>query len=166
MTAASDPALVHPRESWWSRRLVQPLRRQLTQGVSPEALALTFGVGTACAVFPFLGFTSLLNLGTGAALRLNQPLLQLLNQVLGPAQLALILVYVRAGEWLWRSEDGAFTIGEMLRTFRERSLVEFLERFGWAGVHAFSAWAITSPLLVAMVYFALRPIFRRWQAKR
>jgi hypothetical protein len=29
-------------------------------------------------------------------------------------------------------------------------------------VHAFTAWALTAPLLLAAIYLPLRPIFRRW----
>ncbi|MES2692189.1 MAG: DUF2062 domain-containing protein [Verrucomicrobiota bacterium] len=146
-----------------SGRLLAPLRAQLTQGVTPDKLALTISVGTVCALFPFLGFTALLNLLVGLVLRLNQPILQTLNQLLGPLQLLLILVYVRAGELLWHaSTESRFTLTDMIRVFQESSVRDFLTRFGWAGIHAFSAWLVTAPLLVAVIYFATRPIFRRW----
>ena len=134
---------------------------QLTQGVTPDKLAATLAVGTACSLFPFLGFTSLLNLAVGVRLRMNQPILQTLNQLLGAVQLVLIIGYVRAGEWLWRAGEDRFTVADVLRVFREASLGDFLHRFGWAGVHAFSAWALTTPLLITAVYFAFRPVMRR-----
>lgn len=151
--------------SFWQRRVRGPLIALFTQGITPDKVALTLGVGGVCSLFPFLGFTSLLNLGAGFWLRLNQPLLQTLNQVLGPIQLVMILVYVRLGEWLWRAQDDRFTIGDMLHTFREASLSGFLQRFGWAGVHAFTAWALTSPLLLAAVYYLTRPALRRLASK-
>lgn len=157
----TPPPDARPR---WPRRLADPLRRQLTQGVSPDQLAFTLGIGTACSVFPFLGFTSLLNLAVGVALRLNQPVLQGLNQLLGPFQILLILVYVRAGEWVWRAQEDGFTVGEMIRTFRDGSLGDFLQRFGWAGIHALTAWALTAPVLVLGLTWALRPVFRRMAA--
>jgi uncharacterized protein (DUF2062 family) len=153
------------RESFWRRRITGPVRRQLTLGVTPDRLAVTFAVGAVCSLFPFLGFTSLLNLGAGLALRLNQPVLQTLNQLLGPVQLALILVYVRAGESLWGASGDPFTIGEMLSAFRDLTMAEFLTRFGWAGIHAFTAWLITAPLLAAAVYLPSRPILRRAAAR-
>jgi hypothetical protein len=39
--------------------------------------------------------------------------------------------------------------------------MEFLQTFGWAGIHAFTAWALTAPLLFALVYFPLRPVIQR-----
>ena len=56
---------------------------------------------------------------------MNQPILQALNQLLGPVQLALILVYVRGGELIWGAGPSQFTLAEMLRIFREASLGEF-----------------------------------------
>lgn len=136
-----------------------------TQGITPGKVAVTLAVGTACSLFPFVGFTSLLNLGVGLWLRMNQPILQTLNQLLGPLQLVMIIVYVRVGEWLWQAQGDRFTITEMVRTFREAGLGDFLQRFGWAGIHAFSAWALTSPLLIAAIYYALRPGLHRLASK-
>ncbi len=156
---------MNPTGSFWQRRVRVPLIALFTQGITPDRIALTLGVGSVCSLFPFLGFTSLLNLGVGLWLRLNQPLLQALNQILGPVQLVLILVYVRVGEWLWQTEGERFTLGEMLRFFREASLGGFLQRFGWAGIHAFTAWAVTNPLLLAVVYYLTRPALRRLASK-
>ena len=146
---------------FWRRRILGPIRGQLTQGVAPDTIALTLGVGSACSLFPFFGFTTLLNLGAGFALRMNQPILQTLNQVLGPVQLLLILAYVRTGEVIWRATDDRFTIAEVLQAFRDKSISDFLQRFGWAGVHALTAWLLTSPLVIAAIYFATRPALRR-----
>lgn len=158
MNPAAVTAPGEVRRGFWSRRLVDPLVAQLTQGVTPDKLAATLAVGTVCSLLPFLGFTSLLNLAVGLRLRMNQPILQTLNQLLGPLQLVLIVGYVRLGEWLWRAGENQFTVAEVLRVFREASLGEFLQRFGWAGVHAFTAWALTAPLLIAVVYYATRPV--------
>ncbi len=155
-----------PTRGFWRRRLVDPIVGLMTQGVTPERVAATLAVGTACSLFPFLGFTSLLNLGVGLRLRMNQPILQTLNQLLGPIHLVMILVYVRIGEWIWRAEDARFQVGEMITTFRDASFGEFLGRFGWAGMHAFTAWLVTTPLLMACIYFPLRPVMLRLAASR
>ncbi len=161
MNPAAVTAPGEVRRGFWSRRVVDPLVAQLTQGVTPDKLAATLAVGTVCSLLPFLGFTSLLNLAVGLRLRMNQPILQTLNQLLGPLQLILIVGYVRLGESLWRAGENQFTVAEVLRVFREASLGEFLQSFGWAGVHAFTAWALTAPLLIAVVYYATRPVMRK-----
>ncbi|MEZ6016174.1 MAG: DUF2062 domain-containing protein [Planctomycetota bacterium] len=175
--AALDSAVagaIEPRPTW-RKRLLAPLAAQLTQGVSAEKLSATVAVGAGCSMFPFLGTTSLLNLGVGLALRMNQPVLQTLNQLLGPVHLAMILVYVRTGEWLVERFGGGvggarFSVGEMLSAFRDLSFADFLAQFGRAGLHALLAWAVTLPLLVGAVYLVARPLIfafaRRSRAPR
>jgi len=154
-----------PRPSFWQRRLIAPLRAQLTQGVSPDKLALTLAVGTACSLLPFLGFTTLLNLGVGLWLRLNQPILQTVNYLLSAVQLALILVYVRAGEIIWRAPHVPLSIAQLTAAFRADP-GGFFGRFAWTGVYAATAWLISVPLIIALLYFSLRPAMRRFAALR
>ena len=158
---ASAENLDTPKRGFWQRRIVDPIKQQLIQGVTPQRVTFTLGIGTVCSLFPFLGLTSLLNLGVGIALRLNQPILQVFNQLLGPIQLVLILVYVRMGELIWGATEHQFSITEMVTSVAELSLVEFLQTFGWAGIHALTAWILTAPLLFALVYFPLRPVIIR-----
>jgi len=153
-----------PPRSFWQRRVRVPLIALFTQGITPDKIALTFAVGAACSMFPFLGTTSLLNLLVGLRLKLNHPLLQTLNQVLGPVHLVMIVIYVRLGEWLWQMDDH-FTLAEMLRVFRDATFGEFLQRFGWAGIHALTAWVLTTPALIAAVYYLSRPALRRLASK-
>jgi uncharacterized protein (DUF2062 family) len=160
-TADSTSTADTPKPGFWQRRLVEPIKNQLTQGVTPQKISATLGVGTVCGLFPFLGFTSLLNLGVGIVARLNQPILQVLNQLLGPLQLLMILVYVKGGEFIWGATGEPFSVTEMITSFAELSLIDFLTKFGWAGVHAFTAWILTAPLLFAIVYFPLRPVIER-----
>jgi uncharacterized protein (DUF2062 family) len=137
---------------FWSRRMVAPLRAQLTQGVTPDRIAFTLAVGTACSLLPFLGFTTLLNLGVGLWLRLNQPILQTLNQLLGGVQLVLILVYVRVGEAIWHAPAMPLSVSGLVAAFRADPAA-FLQRFGWTGIHAATAWALSAPLIVAAIIF-------------
>ncbi len=153
---------MHPDRppSFWQRRFIGPIRALLTHGVTPDRIALTLAVGTACSLLPFLGFTSLLNLGVGLWLRLNQPILQTLNQLLGPLQLVLILVYVRIGEKIWGAAPMPISVPTLVRSFRDDPGA-FLQRFGWTGIHAATAWLISVPVIVAGLYYALRPLMRK-----
>jgi len=150
-----------PRRSFWKRRIGDPVRTLLTQGVTPDKLAATFGVGTAVSLFPFLGFTTTFNIGVGLWFRMNQPLLQVINYLLTPVHLVMILVYVHTGEWIWGATEDRFSVGDLITTLRDNSLREFIHRFGWAGVHAFTAWALSVPFIVGGLYYSLRPVMRR-----
>lgn len=160
----TPPSTAAPRPSFWQRRLLGPLRAQLTQGVTPDCLALTVAVGTACSLLPFFGFTTLLNLVVGLRLRLNQPILQTVNYLLTPVQLSLILVYVRVGEFIWRAPPVPLSIPTLVAAFRADPWL-FLENFGLTGVHAATAWLLSVPLILAALYYPLRPALRRFAKK-
>jgi uncharacterized protein (DUF2062 family) len=147
---------------FWQRRVRAPLLALLTQGATPEKLASGIGWAVLCSLFPFLGTTTALNTAVAAWRRLNQPLLHAINIALGPVHLVMILVYVRLGETLWGATGEArFSITEMLQAFADLSLGEFFQRFGLAGVHAFTAWALTAPLLYWASYYTALPALRR-----
>jgi len=149
-----------PPRTFWQRRISDPIVQLLTQGVTPDKMALTLAVGTGLSMFPFLGFTSLLNLGVGLWLRLNQPILQTLNQLLGPVHLVMILIYVRIGETLWSAKRMPFSVTALIDSLEHEPFRVFLQRFGWAGIHAFTAWVITLPLIILPLLFILRPLLR------
>ncbi len=151
--------------SFWQRRVAGPVMALLTQGVTPDRIALTLAVGTACSLLPFLGFTALTNLGVGLWLRLNQPILQTLNQILGPVQIALILVYVRIGEKIWGAPEMPLSIGQLVTSFKDDP-GGFFVRFGWTGVHAATAWVISVPVILAVVYYPLRLLMRKIAKKK
>jgi uncharacterized protein (DUF2062 family) len=157
MTPTESP----PSRSFWQRRLGDPLLGLLKQGVSPDQLAATLAAGTAASLCPFFGTTTGLNVAVGWRFRMNQPLLQALNYLLTPVQLVMILVYVRSGEWLWDAPPMPFNLNDVLTTFRAAPLSEFFQRFGWAGVHAGTAWLLSVPVIVAGLYYPLRPLMRQ-----
>jgi len=154
-----------PRPGFWQRRIVQPVVAQLTQGITPDRIALTLGVGLACGVFPFLGFTTALCFVVAAALRLNQPLIHVVNQLLWPVQLALIPVYVRLGAALFGPAPLPFDPHEVAHVF-VASQREFWSRFGLMGLQALAAWLLSLPLLVGGVWLVARPILRRLASAR
>ncbi len=140
--------------------MVAQILSLLTHGVTPDKVAATLAVGTVCSLFPFLGFTTMLNLGVGLWLRMNQPIMQALNYALTPVHLVMIVVYVRVGERIWGATDERFSVTELMTTFKDASFADFIARFGWAGVHAFTAWIVTAPVIIACLYYPLRPALR------
>lgn len=148
------------------RRLLQPMLSFLAQGAAPALLSRTIAVGVVCAIFPFLGTTTALTFLAGLFLGMNQPILQTLNQLLGPVQLLFIPVFVRAGEWLWRADGESFSTTAMMRVWQEGTFGEFLAQFGQAGMHAFTAWAAAAPLIFITVHSSLRPMVEAFAARR
>ena len=148
------------RESFWKRRVVTPLVAQLKQGVTPEKLALTVALGLVLGIFPILGATTLLCGAAAIALRLNQPVIQLVNYFAYPVQLALIIPIYQAGEKLFGNAPIPLSIPLIFERFRA-DFGQFLRDFGMIAVQGIVVWCILAPVLVAALYVTTRPLLRR-----
>ncbi len=143
--------------SWWQRRVVAPIVAQLKQGVAPAKLALALAVAGVIAVNPFLGTTTLGCVAAGVLLGLNQPVMQIANLLAAPLQLALIVPWVRAGEWLYGAAPVPVNPSLIVREFSAGPR-QFLVRFGATGLHAATAWMIAAVPLGVVLYFVLRRV--------
>ena len=154
-TAGSDPK---PR--FWKRRVIAPIRTQLTQGVSPEALSWAIAWGFLTGLFPIMGTTTFVGIITAFFLRLNQPALHAIRMVMYPLQLALILFFVRIGEWILQAEPVAFSIPKMFELFAQ-SPAQFFSEFGMTCLHAILAWTLLAPPAAVIISLATRPFLRQ-----
>lgn len=77
------------------------MTRWLSQGVSPQRLAITLALGFAIGCLPVVGIPTLLCAGLALMLRLNLPAMQVANYAAMPFQLALIFPFVRLGGWIY-----------------------------------------------------------------
>jgi uncharacterized protein (DUF2062 family) len=143
------------RRRFWHRWLIDPIRQQLTQGVSPEKIALTLALGSALALFPILGTTTLLCLAAGIALSLNQPILQAINALCGFIWIPLLVAFVRLGDVLTRNPSSDVNFPQMAVLFRHHPW-EFFQRFGVTALHGIIGWCVAAPLWIPLVYFAAR----------
>ncbi|MBS0631655.1 MAG: DUF2062 domain-containing protein [Verrucomicrobia bacterium] len=161
----SEITPAEPRRTFWQRRVRDPIVAQLTQGITPEKIALTVAIGSACALFPLLGFTTLLCFLVALALRLNQPITQLINQALWPLHVPAILLCVRVGEAMFGVPHQLHFVREMHQVWNQpgslwERLSTFFTHFGPTAWHAVVAWAVIAPLYIIAVYLILSPIVR------
>lgn len=148
-----------PPASFWKRRVVTPIVGQLRQGITPEKIALTIALGGVLSIFPILGATTILCALAGFTLKLNQPIIQLINYLAYPAQLALLIPLYRAGEMLFGKPPVPLSISFLLESFRTDP-ARFLREFGMIGLQGIAVWMLLAPLLVTVLYFTLRPPLR------
>jgi uncharacterized protein (DUF2062 family) len=142
------------------RRTVDIVVTQLHQGVTADKIALTLAIGLILGLFPIFGTTSALCVLAALWLKLNQPIIQLVNWFAAPLQLPGIYLFARIGERLTRSPPVPFSITGLLQQFRA-SPWQFLQHFGSTGLRAVLAWLLIAPLIALLVYLALRPPLRR-----
>lgn len=153
-------------------RLAAPFRRvgallleQLRQGITPEKLALTLALGVVLGLFPILGSTTILCGLAAVWLRLNHPLIQLLNYLCAPLQLLMLLPFYRAGEWLG-APHLALSIPELVQRFQNEGLLRFVGEFGVIALGGIGAWLLSAPAAAALLYLATLPLLRHLRRDR
>lgn len=153
----SEEGIVTP---WWKRRILSPILEQLRQGITPEKIALTLALGFTLGIFPILGATTALCALAALWLRLNQPVIQLVNYLAYPVQIALLIPYYRAGETLFQQPPvPIFSVTELLQRF-QAGPGQFLLDYGMVGLYGVVVWALTAPLIAAAIYAVVRPLLR------
>lgn len=143
--------------SWWQRRVVAPIVAQLKQGITPRKVALTLALGGVLGIFPILGATTLLCAIAGIWLRLNQPIIQLVNYLVYPVQIALLIPFYRAGERLFGAEPVPIAdVAGLVARFGEGPW-QFVLDYGLVGLYGIAVWLLVAPVLAALAYVLLKP---------
>ena len=138
---------------------------QLKQGITPDRIALTLALGGLIGVFPLLGASTALCAIAGIWLRLNQPLIQLVNYLMYPAQILLLLPFYRAGETLFGQPHlPIFSVVELVDRFRAGPL-QFVVDYGMVAVYGIVVWCLVAPLVGAAAYYSLRPVIHRLSSR-
>jgi uncharacterized protein (DUF2062 family) len=147
------------RQPFWRKWLIDPLILQLTQGVSPEKIALTLAVGSATALFPILGTTTLLCIAAGIVLKLNQPIIQSINIVCVFIWVPLLVAFVHLGEVLTHTPSSSLNVPVMMSEFRHHP-EEFFRQFGVTAWHGVLGWTVVAPVWIPLIYFLARSPLR------
>jgi uncharacterized protein (DUF2062 family) len=140
-------------------RIASTIVAQLTQGLSPEKLALTVAVGLCIAINPVIGTTTIGCFLAAYALGLNLPVIQLVNFSSYALQLLLIFPFIRLGEWIFGARAERRSFAE-LAALTKAHPIDSIAMLGATILHAVVAWVLVAPLVVAAVYFGIRPPLR------
>ena len=133
------------------RRIIRPIIARLKQGVTPEKIALSLALGIVLGVFPVLGATTLLCALAALLFKLNLPAIQIVNYMVYPLQLAFLIPFYKAGEWLFNAEPLPISLQEILAMIETDVWGAIL--FLWdTTVHAIVAWLLMSSIMTPMLY--------------
>ena len=146
----------------FERRVRDPLVLQLTQGITPEKIALTLAFGFSLGMFPVFGFTTLFCFCAAYVLKLNQPMIQLLNQALWPVHLPVFFACWKIGETMFHvAPDERIKLGPRViyNAFRS-DLMQAFHDYGEGLFHTIIVWAILVPPTIVVVYYVSLPIIR------
>jgi uncharacterized protein (DUF2062 family) len=142
------------------RSLREKLRELLLGGVTPEKLALSLAVGLVLGVFPALGWTTLLCTAAAWVLRLNLPAIQLVNWLTAPLQLALLIPFIRCGEWMFGAPSSSLSV-ETIVSLIEADVMQAIAVLWWVTMRAIVAWMLVGAAVGALLYAALVAPLRR-----
>jgi len=150
---------IDKRDPWWKRWFINPVLKQLTQGISADKLAWTIAVGCALGIFPIMGTTSLVCFAAAAYWKLNQPVIQVVCHTLWAAHLALILPFIKLGQRIHRDGPITESITTLLKEFFA-SPWQFAQDYWLAAWHGVVAWFLVAIPLVFIVRAIALPLLK------
>jgi len=148
------------KRGFFHRRVVAPIVALLTQGITPEKIALSLAFGIVLGIFPVLGSTTVLCAVVALIFQLNLPAIQLLNYLIYPLQLFLLVPFIRMGEKLFRASPLQLSLTQILTMVRA-DLPHAISTLWRAEVHAVSAWLVIGLPAMLLIYFLLSRALRR-----
>jgi len=146
--------------SWFGRRVAGPILGVLKQGITPGRLAASLAIGAVVSVFPIIGTTTALCMAIALAFRLNVVAIQAANYAAFPAQVLLLIPFMRLGERLLGAPRLPLAAGAIVAEF-ERGLGPALGTLSSAPWHATVGWAAAAVPAAVVLYFVLLPVTRR-----
>lgn len=145
------------------RKALDSITALLKQGTSPERIARAVALAVVVGVFPVLGSTTLLCAGAAAWLRLNLPLMQLVNWVIYPVQLILLIPLMSVGSRFF-GLGPLPSLAELMKLVASSPLAAI--RLFWpASLSAIGAWMVLAPFVAFLIYFAVLLPLRRFSPR-
>ncbi len=145
---------------FFHRRVVAPIVVLLTQGITPEKIALSLAFGIVLGIFPVLGSTTVLCAAAALIFELNLPAIQLVNWLIYPLQLVFFVPFIRMGERLFRAAPLQVSLTQIL-TMIHADLLHAVSRLWLAEVHAIVAWLLTGLPAFLILYMLLSGALRQ-----
>ena len=140
------------------KKITTPIFDQLKQGVTPKKMAQSIAFGAVLGTMPILGVTTSLCVLAAFIFKLNHVAIQTVNYVAYPIQIALIIPYIRMGEWIFKQPPAALNIITIAKEFQEHFGQAF-SKYIFLGLMGFSAWLIFAPIVFTIIYTTFNYLF-------
>ena len=145
------------RDTFWRRKVVEPMLGFLRQGLTPQKLSFTIALGITLGVTPVLGSTMLLCTLAAIALRLNLAAIQVVNWLVYPLQLALLIPFYCVGGWIFRSPPSQLSVARILELVRTNAMHAIVTLWT-VTLHALVAWLLLGSITTGLLYLLLVPV--------
>lgn len=151
--------ILHIINSFFNRRLVQPVLNLLKQGMTPTKLSATVALGAIIGIMPALGLTTILATALAARFRLNIAATVLVSYLVQPFQLLLAIPFIKLGILIFGLNELKLTFDEMQALFKA-DWVAALDQLWKANLAGVAAWSIISVPAGFVLYFVLVPFLK------
>lgn len=131
-------------------KFLAPIIKLLIQGIHPRQIALAIAGAIVIGIFPVIGATTLLCTLFAVRLKLNLPLVQLVNYSVAPLQLVTIVPFMKLGE-IFGYEKLRYSLGEIV-TMVGTSPLTAVSVLWNVTMQAIGAWVLLAPLMGYLLY--------------
>jgi putative effector of murein hydrolase LrgA (UPF0299 family) len=92
--------------------------------------------------------------------RPNAPAIQLVNYFEYPLQFALLIPFIRVGEWIFAARPAGISLVQILNMIRT-DVWSAIATLWTATMHALVAWLVLGSLASLVIYLLLAPVLRK-----
>ena len=137
----------------------------LKEGMGYRKVALCIALGIVLGIFPVIGTSTLLCTVVALALRLNLPIIQIVNYAVYPLQIVLLAPFFGVGSWLFGGQRELNFATEMIALMQNDPWGSIIRLWNLI-LYAVGAWMLVSPFIVIISYHALKPVIRNLASNR
>jgi uncharacterized protein (DUF2062 family) len=123
----------------WAKRVFSPLVSVFRQGTDPGAMAESIAMGTFLGILPLPGLNSILCAAVAVRRRLNMGVIQAVNWLMLPVQIALFLPLSRLGAAILGHQPLPLSVEE-ISSLLKAGAVAFFKAVGFSFIDATLAW--------------------------
>jgi uncharacterized protein (DUF2062 family) len=137
----------------------------LKTGITPEQLAFCIALGVILGMVPALGMATVFCTLAAFLFRLNLAAIQLVNFFMYPVQLALLIPFMRAGEWLFGARPLELSL-DKIRGMLKEDLWGTVFHLWATTLRAVVVWMIIAPVVLGVLYLIFLPLLRKLKVER
>jgi len=133
------------------KKLINEIKIAFLQGFTPKKIAQSIAIGLVFGTIPFC-ISTILCTAVAILLRLNQPIIQLINFLVFPLQIGLFIPYLKLGEFLLKEKTIPLNYLEIKEIFNLSAKL-FILKLGKTIIFALLGWLILSPFIFISSYY-------------
>jgi uncharacterized protein (DUF2062 family) len=147
------------------RKFLLPILGFLKQGISPEKLALALALGFVIGIVPVPWASTLICALIALVFRLNMPVIQFINQIVYPVQIALFFPFLKGGEFILETPPLNIDLDQITALVQSDLLSAFSILWEVMLLATFS-WSLLCVPLFFVIYFLALPLLRKYAMKK